>query len=255
MGYQDTFQRVETKYLLNKQQRQRLLWAVSPYMELDAYGRTLISNIYYDTPDYALIRRSLEKPVYKEKLRLRSYGVAAEDSTVFIELKKKYKGIVFKRRTGAKELEAMAYLNRGRPLQERSQITEEIDYFKKFYGELNPVMVISYEREAFFCKDYPDLRITFDDTILWREEELSLRERAYGEPLLQEGQTLLEIKSAFAIPMWLTSNLSEQGIFPTSFSKYGNAYLQKMQRFRAMQSERKQFACTKIDIGQERKAQ
>ena len=229
MKYRDTFQRVEMKYLLTKQQRQILLWAMSPYMELDEYGRTLISNIYYDTPDYTLIRKSLEKPVYKEKLRLRSYGVAAEDSTVFIELKKKYKGIVYKRRTGAKESEAMAYLNRGRPLQERNQITEEIDYFRKFYEDLNPVMVISYEREAFFCKDSSDLRITFDDTILWREDHLSLRERAFGEPLLQEGQTLMEIKSAFAIPMWLTSKLSEQGIFQTSFSKYGNAYLQKLQ--------------------------
>lgn len=240
MGYQDTFKRVEIKYLLTGQQKQQLLWAMEPYMELDEYGRTTILNIYYDTPDYTLIRRSLDKPVYKEKLRLRSYGVPGSDSTVFIELKKKYQGVVYKRRTGASLQEASGYLNEGHPLMKQSQITREMDYFKGFYRNLAPAMVISYEREAYFCRDGSDLRITFDENVLWREDDLSLQKGAYGSPVLEEGQVLLEIKVASAMPLWLTRKLSELQIFQTSFSKYGSAYQQKTE-----------FS----DVSQERKAQ
>lgn len=240
MGYQDTFQRVEIKYLITKQQKQMLLWAMEPYMESDPYGRTTILNIYYDTPEDTLIRRSLDKPVYKEKLRLRSYGRATAESTVFLELKKKYKGVVYKRRIACREAEAVAYFDQGRPLTEESQITREIDCFKHFYQGLAPAMLISYEREAFFSRESSDLRITFDDKILWRQEDLSLRKDAYGKPILEEGKVLMEIKVAMAMPLWLTSRLSELGIFQTSFSKYGKAYLQKQQA---------------SDSGQERKAQ
>ncbi|MBO4292318.1 MAG: polyphosphate polymerase domain-containing protein [Lachnospiraceae bacterium] len=230
MSYQDTFQRYEMKYLLTKQQKARLLWAMQPHMALDQYGRTTIQNIYYDTPDFALIRKSLEKPVYKEKLRLRSYGTAAKDSTVFLELKKKYKGIVYKRRTDAPCFRAEAYLKSGNPLAKQDQITAEIDYFRKFYKGLRPAMVISYEREAFYNKEGSDLRITLDENILWREEELTLRTGAYGNVLLEEGQTLMEIKVGGAMPLWLAEKLSELKIYQTSFSKYGNAYLRKMEQ-------------------------
>lgn len=229
MGYQDTFKRVEMKYLLTIEQKNELLRAMEPYMELDEYGRTTILNIYYDTPDYVLIKRSLEKPVYKEKLRLRSYGIPDENSTVFIELKKKYKGIVYKRRIGTRLNEATGYLNDNLVMSKQNQITGEIDYFKSFYKNLKPTMAISYEREAYFCKEHSDLRITFDDNILWREVDLSLQKGAYGNPILPEGRVLLEIKVATAIPLWLTRVLSEQKIYQTSFSKYGNAFLQKVQ--------------------------
>lgn len=229
MGYQDTFKRVEIKYLLTRQQKELLLRAMEPYMEPDSYGRTAILNIYYDTPEYTLIRRSLEKPIYKEKLRLRSYGIPEPEDNVFIELKKKYKGIVYKRRISTSLGEALKYLSGEAHLRKQNQITREIDYFRSFYQGLAPAMVISYEREAYFSKDSSDLRITFDEKIFWREEELSLQKGSFGTPILKEDQTLLEVKTAAAMPLWLTAKLSELGIFQTSFSKYGNAYLQKIQ--------------------------
>lgn len=227
MNYQDTFKRYEMKYLLSSWQKDALCAAMMPYMEPDEYGRSSIMNIYYDTPDHLLIRRSLEKPVYKEKLRLRSYGIASADTGVFIELKKKYKGIVYKRRISAGESEAMNYLNRGIPLQQDNQILREIEYFRSFYRELKPSMVISYEREAYRGIFQPELRMTFDENILWREEALSLRVGPYGTSILKRGQVLLEIKVSGAMPLWLAAKLSELGVFGTSFSKYGNAYLQK----------------------------
>lgn len=232
MTYQDTFKRYELKYLISKEQKEGLLGAMEGHMELDAYGRTTIMNIYYDTPDSLLVRRSLEKPVYKEKLRLRSYGVASSDTKVFVELKKKYDGIVYKRRTSATEKEAVAYLNHDRPLAQTDQITEEIDYFKSFYQKLVPAMVISYEREAYFDTGGSDLRITLDENILWREQDLTLRSEAYGNPILRDDQTLVEIKVGGAMPLWLAHSLSELGIFQTSFSKYGNAYLQRERQLR-----------------------
>ena len=227
MSYQDTFKRHELKYMLTKEQKQGLLRIMEPHMALDQYGRTTIMNIYYDTPEYLLIQRSLEKPAYKEKLRLRSYGVTTRDGEVFVELKKKYDGIVYKRRTSATEREAEEYFQNNKPLSKSDQITEEIDYFKSFYQNLIPAMVISYEREAYYDLDGSDLRITFDENILWRETELNLRSEPYGQALLQKDQTLAEIKVGGAMPLWLARGLSELGIFQTSFSKYGSAFLQK----------------------------
>jgi len=229
MAYQDTFKRYEMKYLLTKQNKQRILWAMEPYMELDEYGRTTILNIYYDTPDDLLIRRSLEKPVYKEKLRLRSYGVPTSKSTVFVELKKKYQGIVYKRRTAVTQKDAENYFYYGKPFPIKDQITSEIDYFRSFYRELIPAMVISYEREAYFAKDCntSDLRITFDENLLWRDKDLSLQSGAYGYSLLESEQTLMEIKVGGAMPLWLARKLSEVGVFQCSYSKYGSAYQQK----------------------------
>ena len=227
MTYQDTFKRREIKYLLTREQKEGLLRAMEGRMALDQYGRTTIMNVYYDTPEYLLIQRSLEKPDYKEKLRVRSYGTADRGDVVFLELKKKYDGIVYKRRTSATERDAEGYLLQNRALPKRDQITEEIDYFKSFYQNLAPAMVISYEREAYYCTQGTDLRLTMDENILWRETDLNLRRAPYGEALLRDDQTLLEIKIGLAMPLWLAHALSELGIFQTSFSKYGNAYLQK----------------------------
>ena len=90
MAPQTVFKRYELKYMLTLEQKERMETAMSPYMELDKYGRTTIRNIYLDTDSYRLIRRSIEKPAYKEKLRIRSYSRATADTTVFVELKKKY---------------------------------------------------------------------------------------------------------------------------------------------------------------------
>lgn len=226
MTYQNIFQRYELKYLVTQEQRNLLLEAMEPYMEPDEYGRSTIRNIYYDTPDFLLARRSLEKPVYKEKLRLRSYGAVRDEGRVFLELKKKYKGVVYKRRVSATRKEAMDYLLRGRALPEQNQITGELDYFRKMYKDLGPAVFLSYDRRAYRGREDGNLRVTFDENILWRQENLSLGGKPCGTPILEPRHVLMEIKIADAMPLWLCRLLSENGIFKTSFSKYGNAYLQ-----------------------------
>lgn len=224
MSYQNTFKRYELKYLITKKQKQMIQEAFGAYMKGDEYGKSTICNIYFDTPDSLLIRRSLEKPVYKEKLRVRSYGRATEDSEVFVELKKKYKSVVYKRRINATEQNAMDYLCKGVPLPKQSQITEEIDYACELYRDLQPAVYLSYEREAFYGKEDRELRITFDENILWRNEDISLCSEVYGEPILKPGYVLMEIKIAEAMPLWLVKLLSDNHIYKTSFSKYGCAY-------------------------------
>lgn len=230
MGYQNTFKRYELKYLITKEQKDMIQKAFAPYMKADEYGRSTICNIYFDTPDCLLIRRSLEKPVYKEKLRVRSYGTATGDSTVFVELKKKYKSVVYKRRVSVKEREAMDYLCKGKNLPIQNQITDEIDYACTFYKNLQPTVFLSYEREAFYGREDRELRITFDENILWRDTDISLCSPIYGTSILQQGYALMEIKIASAMPLWLAELLAENRIYKTSFSKYGNAYLDKIQQ-------------------------
>ena len=225
----EIFQRYELKYLINAQTREILEQAFETYMRPDEHGESTICNVYYDTPDDRLIRRSLEKPIYKEKLRMRSYGMAAPDSKVFLELKKKYDGIVYKRRISLKESKAEEYLcakslHRQTLLPSNSQIGREIDYFCDYYGELIPKVYLCYDRTAYFAKGDPNLRITFDRRIRWRQTGLSLTETPGGRELLEGGQSLMEIKTGTAMPLWLVQLLSREQIRQTSFSKYGRAY-------------------------------
>ncbi|MBO5337483.1 MAG: polyphosphate polymerase domain-containing protein [Lachnospiraceae bacterium] len=229
MSYQNTFKRYELKYLLTRKQKEIIQNAMEAYMMGDEYGKSTICNIYFDTPDSLLIRRSLEKPIYKEKLRVRSYGRAKENSTVFVELKKKYKSVVYKRRVSATQKEAMDYLGKGIPMPIQNQITEEIDYAMELYQNLQPAVYLSYEREAFYGKEDRELRITFDENILWRNEDISLCSEVYGTSILEPGMVLMEVKIAGAMPLWLSRLLSENQIYKTSFSKYGCAYKQMIQ--------------------------
>lgn len=224
MTYQNVFKRYELKYILTSEQKDKLLEAMNPHMQLDKYGRTTIRNLYFDTDNYLLIRRSIEKPEYKEKLRIRSYGLAKADSTVFVELKKKYRSVVYKRRISLAEKEAIRWVTNEHHCCKRTQISDEIDYFIKFYKTLHPTVFLSYEREAYYSKDKSDFRVTFDDNILFRQEDLSLECEAYGTPLLDDDLVLMEIKCSGGIPLWMTEFLSENRIFKTSFSKYGTAY-------------------------------
>ena len=224
MAFQTVFKRYELKYMLTQAQKQKVLQAMEPYMTLDKYGRTTIRNIYYDTDSYLLIRRSIDKPAYKEKLRIRSYSQAKPDSTVFVELKKKYDSVVYKRRISLPELEAMEWVNGEQHCHKHTQISDEVDYFIDHYETLHPAVFLSYEREAFFSNDGSDFRVTFDDTILCREEDLSLESEVYGTSLLPEGMVLMEVKCSGGIPLWMTHVLSKEHIYKTSFSKYGTAY-------------------------------
>lgn len=224
METQKIFKRYEIKYFVSDEQRNELTKIMSKYMHTDEFGRSTISNIYYDTPTKLLIRRSLEKPLYKEKLRLRCYGIANDNSKAYIELKKKYDGVVYKRRAEMTYSQAIKYLAGGESPY-HSQITAELDYFLGYYGDLRPSTAIYYDRVAYFGNDDRDLRITFDDNILWRSMSLDLRMPAAGEQLLLPGQSLMEIKVGGAMPLWLADTLSEMALFKTSFSKYGNAYI------------------------------
>ena len=223
MAIQTVFKRYEIKYIITEEQCEKLKALFSEYMTGDEYGNSTIRNIYYDTPSYLLIRNSVEKPVYKEKLRLRSYSAATPDSIVFLEVKKKFEDVVYKRRLKIKEKEAVDYISNRVPLPD-SQIFREIDYFVSFYENLIPRVVISYEREAFYSKYESTFRVTFDKNVLYREDDLSLQSGVYGKRILPEGKVLMEVKTAYAIPLWLTSFLSENKIYKTSFSKYGTAY-------------------------------
>ena len=175
-----------------------------------------------------IIRKTLEKPVYKEKLRLRSYGTAGAEDKVFVELKKKYNGIVYKRRETLTLAQSDEYLAGHTKAPCDTQIFREIDWFRDYYGNLKPAMYISYEREAYYSLENPDLRITFDRNIMYRSYNLSLAAGVEGESILELGQHLMELKAGGAIPVWLTKILDELGIYPASFSKYGRAYLSQV---------------------------
>ncbi len=224
MGYQSTFQRYELKFILNRQQKAGILAAMGAHMQLDAYGRNTIRNIYFDTEDFRLIRHSIEKPVYKEKLRLRSYGQPAPEDKIFVELKKKYQSVVYKRRLALPQAVAMDCFLGGKPLPVQSQIGNEIDYFRRYYRTLGPAVFLSYEREAYFALDGSDFRVTLDENILYRTDHLTLGGGIYGTALLAPGQTLMEVKTSGGIPLWMTKTLTDLGIQKTSFSKYGSAY-------------------------------
>ena len=224
MSFKTVFKRYEIKYIITQEQKNIILEAMSPHMHLDEYGRTTIRNIYYDTASFRLIRDSLEKPVYKEKLRVRSYKTAQDDDTVFVELKKKYKSVVYKRRISMTHKQALDWLSGNSPAPVKTQITDEIDYFIGLYDTLSPKVFLSYDREAFFANDDEEFRVTFDDNVIFRRDALTLSEEPYGIKILEGGLSLMEIKTSGGVPLWLTSVLSENQIFKTSFSKYGNAY-------------------------------
>lgn len=222
MAKGDIFKRYELKYILTIEQYQLVKSLMASHMCGDKYGESNICNLYCDTPDFLLVRRSNEKPFYKEKLRIRSYGVVKKDVDVFVEIKKKYDNIVYKRRIATDEQTALEMLAGNTTYD--SQIGKEIEYFTKLYQGIRPQMFISYRREAFYGIDDNDFRITFDRSILWRTNDLSLKSGIYGQPVLADNLVLMEIKTSTAIPMWLVSVLSANKIYKTSFSKYGTAY-------------------------------
>jgi len=213
---------------------EKIKQAFTEHMIADKHGRNTICSLYYDTPDFRLIRRSIEKPIYKEKLRIRSYGVATPDTDVFVELKKKYEKVVYKRRISLPEKDAMHYLETGE-IHEHSQVVNEINYFKSFYPDLSPSMLLMYDREAYFGKDDKDFRVTFDTNVLWRNYDLALSEGIYGRPLLPPNIVLMEIKTSEAIPLWFVDILSKNKLYKTSFSKYGTAYRTWFQESRQAQ--------------------
>jgi SPX domain protein involved in polyphosphate accumulation len=222
--YINIFKRIEAKYILSAGQYEELMKFLSEYVVPDEYFKSTICNLYFDSPDYSLIRRSLQNPVYKEKLRLRSYCVPDNGTESFIEIKKKYKGTVYKRRIEAPYKKANDYLIRNINTLEPSQILDEIDWFKQYYGNLQPQMFIGYKRLAYRGKYDESFRVTFDYDITYRDYDLDLSKGLYGEKLLSDKCVLMEIKFADAMPLWLAHEFDKLKIYKTTFSKYGAAY-------------------------------
>ena len=221
------FKRVEKKYLLTDELKNELLSKISQRLIPDSYGQSTISSLYLDTPDFRIIRASIEAKnsgsAYKEKLRIRTYGTPNDETKVYLEIKKKYKGVVYKRRISLPHLAAMTYI-RGGEKPPDSQIMREIDYAMRFYGSPKPSALVSYERDAFFVRDLPALRITFDSGVRYRADDLDLSLGSGGKYLLPDGVFIMEIKTDGAMPLWLSHALDELKIYPASFSKYGKAY-------------------------------
>lgn len=217
---QYSFERFEKKYFITKSQKEKLLKKIGNMISSDEYGVTPILNIYYDTENWDLIRASIEKPGYKEKLRVRSYGVPK--GTVFAEIKKKCGGVVYKRRISGSNSDITKML--AGKMEFRGQIGDEIGWFQKRYSTF-PRMFIGYDRTAYFGKEDKNVRITFDENLRWRDYDLDLSLGDYGEPILSENKILMEIKIPGACPLWLARTLSELEIYPTSFSKYGECFV------------------------------
>lgn len=220
---QYSFARYEQKYFLTPQQQAALLECIAPRIRRDVYGRYTICSLYYDTDDWRLIRASLEKPAYKEKLRVRSYGVPTDGGRVFVEIKKKYDGVVYKRRITASPADAAAFLRTGKSTQPLGQIGREIAWFQHTYHAV-PKVFLAYDRAAFSGADDPAVRITFDTDVRWRTTALDLRCGDYGAPLLPPEQILMELKLPGACPLWLSRALTDIDARQTSFSKYGACY-------------------------------
>ena len=229
MKLKNVFQRKENKYTLSMETYKLLRHYLAPYMTEDEYGLHTILSVYFDTEDYALIRHSIQKPVYKEKFRLRSYGVPTNQQQVFLELKKKVKGIVYKRRLSLQYTQALDYIENPNSLSPDSlrdqQIKQEIDwlYARK---HLSPKVLIAYDRRALAAKDVKlsDFRITFDFNIRYRTDKLNLLEGDFGEPVASEIGVLMEVKALGAYPLWFSEILSELSIYKCSFSKYAQVY-------------------------------
>lgn len=218
-----SFKRHEIKYLITINQYINLMDYLSDKVEKDVVYKSTICNVYYDTDKFELIRKSIEKPINKEKLRIRSYDKPTLDSSVYVELKKKYDHIVYKRR------EKIAYkyiLNNSFLECVETQIDKEIKYFNDFYGGLTPKMFLSYERGAYYFKTDKQIRITFDTNIKYRTENVNLLPSISDIKLLPNNLVLMELKVLFSIPYDLTKYLSSEKIFKTPFSKYGTAYKQ-----------------------------
>ncbi len=226
---QKVFNRYEKKYMLTRKQYEAIRQRMEPYMEKDQYGLHTIRNIYYDTEDDELIRTSLEKPKYKEKFRVRCYGEPNAESNYFLEIKKKYKGIVNKRRIVMKPQEAKAYLENGEKPKEQSQIFREVDYVWNHY-QLMPKVYLAYDRIALFGKEDAEFRVTFDQNIRSRDFDLLLEKDTDTTKLLKDGYYLMEVKISNAMPLWFVKVLTELEIHSTSFSKYGNVYRRNLEK-------------------------
>lgn len=222
----EIFKRVEKKYLISEEQYKNLLKEAGEHLEKDKYFKSTICNIYFDTDNYDLIVESLEKPTYKLKVRLRSYDIPDLNDKVFLEIKNKYKGIVGKRRVKISLQEFYDYLEKNKYPNCDKQIMSEIDYLFKKYN-LKPKQYIAYDRESYYDKENKNFRITFDQNLRSRNEDLNLEYGDAGKLHFKENTYIMELKTLDSLPLWFTKIINKLKIYPTSFSKYGKIYMKK----------------------------
>lgn len=244
----DTFERREIKYILNEAQEKRLQEKMKKYMVPDEYGESTINSIYIDTPDYLMVRRSIEKPIFKEKLRIRSYGDGKGDDKVYLEIKRKLNKTVYKRRVSMTYEEAMEFIESGKmpkftdlrksdnnifprddmknmeAKSKKKQILDELMYMQSFYGKLKLAAMISYDRKADYGKDDNSFRITVDRNIRMRDRDFRFESSDDGILLLPKDKMILEIKTKEGLPGWMLEYLNEEKLYKSSFSKYGEGY-------------------------------
>lgn len=223
MQIQHSFKRYEKKFLLTAEQQRHVLPIILQHMRPDEYGVHTICNIYYDTANFSLIRASVEQPAYKEKFRLRSYGVPSESGRAFAEIKKKFDGVVYKRRVDGTMADIRRFVQSARPLADDLQIQREIQWFLKVNAP-EPKAFIGYERIAYEGREDSSLRLTFDWNMRWRTDCLDLCAGDDGQLILPDNRIIMEVKTPAAVPLWLTRAMSEEGVYPASFSKYGTCY-------------------------------
>ncbi|KGL43939.1 molecular chaperone [Listeria newyorkensis] len=221
------FERKEKKYILSEEKYSLLLDRISEHMKEDKYGLHTICSLYYDTNNYDLIKRSSEKPTFKEKFRVRTYGVPSSEQMVYLEIKKKLKGIVYKRRISMRLSQVDAYM-KSKEAQEfddrlNQQISNEIFWLKK-KETIAPKVIISYDRRAFSAYKEDEFRVTFDAKIRWRNDDLQLANGHDGELVAPEIDVLMEVKSLHAYPLWFVRILSDLDLYPSKFSKYEQVY-------------------------------
>ena len=217
---QQIFRRQEIKYLLTEKQVQDLLWLVEPYLKKDKYFKGTNCSIYFDDKNRYLAIHSMEKPLYKEKIRIRSYGVPKLTDTVFLEIKKKFNGVGSKRRIPVKLSDFYKYLKTGRLDSNSEVIKKELDVCLKRYN-LKPTMFLAYDRTSYCGKDDPTFRVTFDRNVRSRNDDLRLEKGDHGKKFFKDKIVVMEVKALDAYPFFFVHALSKLKIYPASFSKYG----------------------------------
>ncbi len=227
------FRRIEKKYIITKEQYLMLKEIIENKMIEDEHGKSTICNIYFDTGQFDLIRHSITKPVYKDKIRLRSYNIPTNNSIVYLEIKRKYKGEVSKRRSEMQLNEFYEYMKDKNSFAKENQVRKEILYYFRFY-DLKEAMFVSYYRRAYYDRNNRDFRVTFDSNIIARNYDLKLEKGIYGDNILKNDKYIMEIKTLGAIPIWFVKILDELKICPCGFSKYGEAYTQLVLKANSM---------------------
>lgn len=240
--YQNVFKRIEKKYILDIQKYNKLMNELEGKLDDNEFPNSTILNLYFDTDNYDLAIRSIQKPVFKEKIRLRSYNVPNEDSVLFLELKRKYKETIGKRRIGISKKQYEQYLKTGRMEDiDNKQIYDEIDYSIKMYN-VSPKILIAYDRKAYYLKENHNIRITFDFNLRSRTEDLDLSLGDAGKKFFKKNLCILEIKSCDAMPIWLVKVLNNLCIYPTSFSKYGEIYKKMILNNKQIENKKEKIA-------------